>query len=167
MTLRPCPNDRDADRRRRPTRRPAPAAPVRREIPVPAAAIDEAPDEDAGPAEAAPERVARWLAEQAMAADVRAALVAMDPNRREAWCGWREHRTRTAELSVTVSWAERFAAGDDGRFVVPHLAGVLEALLVGAAAGQDELSVADECDLYRDVVGELARRIDAIESCYA
>ena len=179
--------ERAAEPARRPTtatvsaalRRALPVTPVMREIPAAPADADATP-QDLTPGETAGETpretpgarsgaavVARFLAEADLADDVRSALASADPNRREAWAGWAEHRTRTAGLSVTVSWADRFARGDDRRFVVPHLAAVLEALLVGAAADQDDLTVADECDLYRAVVGDLARRIDAIEACYA
>ena len=112
------------------------------------------------------QQVGRWLTEQRLAADVRSLLGQLDPNRAEAWRRWREHRTRTADLSVTVSWAETFAAGDDGQFVVPHLAAVIESLLVGAATAQDDLTVEEECGLYRSVVEELSRRIDAMQESY-
>ncbi len=136
--------------------------PVVRETP----AADSTDDLAADPRAARGEQVGRWLTEQRLAADVRSLLGHLDPHRAEAWRRWREHRTRTADLSVTVSWADTFAEGDEGHFVVPHLATVIESLLVGAATAQDDLTVEEECGLYRSVVEELARRIDALQESY-
>ena len=141
---------------------PRAAAPVMRELPAASTEATEATDPRTPRAEA----VSRFLTEQRLAADVRSLLGQLDPNRAEAWRRWREHRTRTAELSVTVSWADSFAEGDDGHFVVPHLAAVLESLLIGAATVQDDLTVEEEAGLYRSVVEELGRRIDAMAAAY-
>ena len=110
----------------------------------------------------------RWAEEQLFEEDVRAVLTLMRPNRRERMLGWSEYRTGGAHFRVTVSWDEEFEVNDAGRgrTRIPNLADVLEAVLVGSARHDDDLMPAEEFEIYRQVVRELYRRLDDLQSCY-
>ena len=110
----------------------------------------------------------RWAAEQLFEEDVRAVLTLMRPNRRERLLGWSEYRTGGAHFRVTVSWDEEFEVDDAGRgrTRIPNMADVLEAVLVGSARHDDDLMPAEEFEIYRQVVRELYRRLDDLQSCY-
>ena len=77
---------------------------------------------------------------------------------------------RRANFRATVSWERSFERGPqtpaERRLRIPRLADVLESILVGSVHDVDGLTAAEEFGLYRDVVGELYRRLDAIESRY-
>ena len=117
---------------------------------------------------AAPAGADRWAAEQLFEEDVRSVLLMMRPHRRERLLGWSEYRTGGAHFRATVSWDEAFEAADGGRGQtrIPHLADVLEAILVGSARHDDDLMPAEEFEIYRGVVRELYRRLDDLQSCY-
>jgi hypothetical protein len=128
----------------------------------------------AGRAEAAADR---WAEEQMFEEDVRAVLSMMRPNRRERLRGWSEYRTGGAHFRVTVSWDEEFevsqsaadpmrACGDSAKTRIPHLADVLEAVIVGSALHDDDLTAAEEFDLYRGVLREVYHRLDDLQACY-
>ena len=110
----------------------------------------------------------RWAEEQLFEEDVRAVLTLMRPNRRERMLGWSEYRTGGAHFRVTVSWDEEFEVDDAGRgrTRIPNMADVLEAVLVGSARHDDDLMPAEEFEIYRQVVRELYRRLDDLQSCY-
>src|SRR4051812_12004487 len=109
----------------------------------------------------------RWVDEQLFEEDVRAVLSMMRPNRRERLMGWHEHRTGGRDFRVTVSWDdESQRANADGPLAIPQMAAVLEAILVGSARAQDRLRPCEEFELYRGVVRELSRRLDAMQTCY-
>jgi hypothetical protein len=118
----------------------------------------------------------RWAEEQMFEEDVRAVLSMMRPNRRERLRGWSEYRTGGAHFRVTVSWDEEFEASQDaadpmrtcttGKTRIPHLADVLEAVIVGSALHDDDLTAAEEFDLYRGVLREVYHRLDDLQSCY-
>jgi hypothetical protein len=110
----------------------------------------------------------RWAEEQLFEEDVRAVLTLMRPNRRERLQGWSEYRTGGAHFRATVNWNEEFETADGGRGKtrVPNMADVLEALLVGSAKHDDDLTPAEEFDIYREVVRELYRRLNDLQECY-
>ena len=109
----------------------------------------------------------RWMEEQLFEEDVRAVLTMMRPNRQERLAGWSEYRTGGAHFRATISWDKQFEnSSHDHALRVPGIADVLEAILVGSARNQDELTPAQEFELYRDVVCELYRRLDQLQACY-
>jgi hypothetical protein len=110
----------------------------------------------------------RWAEEQLFEEDVRAVLTLMRPNRRERLQGWSEYRTGGAHFRATVNWNEEFEHADGGRGKtrVPNMADVLEAILVGSAKHDDDLTPAEEFDIYREVVSELYRRLNDLQECY-
>ena len=110
----------------------------------------------------------RWADEQMFEEDVRAVLTLMRPNRRERLLGWSEYRTGGAHFRATLSWDEHFELADGGRgkTKVPNMADVLEAVLVGSARHDDDLTPAEEFEIYRDVVRELYHRLDEMQSRY-
>ena len=110
--------------------------------------------------------VDRFEAEQMFEEDVRAVMTMLRPNRRERLLGWNEHRSGGAHFRATVSWAPQFAQDADARFTVPHMADVLESVLIGSVRSELELSLTDEFDLYRGVVRELYKRVNDTQSCY-
>ena len=109
----------------------------------------------------------RWVEEQLFEEDVRAMVRWLRPHRYERMLGWKEMRSGGAKFRVTVSWdpdsenQNRF-----GKLNVPHMADVLEAILIGSARNQDDLGAAEEFELYRKVAAELLRRIDEMQACY-
>lgn len=109
--------------------------------------------------------VDRWVEEQMLEEDLRTVLRMMRPHGRERLSGWKEYRTGGAHFRVTVSWDPQIEQRDEP-LAVPNMADVLEALLVGSAVEQDELTAQQEFGYYRAVVAELGRRVDEMESCY-
>jgi hypothetical protein len=109
--------------------------------------------------------VDRWVEEQMLEEDLRAILRMIRPHGRERLSGWKEYRTGGANFRVTVSWDPQIER-DRETLAVPKMADVLEALLVGSAVEQDELTAQEEFGHYRAVVAELGRRVDEMESCY-
>ena len=110
----------------------------------------------------------RWAEEQLFEEDVRAVLMLMRPNRRERLLGWSEYRTGGAHFRVTVSWDEEFGSSDarPNPTRVPNMADVLEAVLVGSAVHDDDLTAAEEFEIYRGVLREVYRRMDVLQACY-
>ena len=109
--------------------------------------------------------VDRWVEEQMLEEDLRAVLRMVRPHGRERLVGWKEYRTGGADFRVTVSWDPSIEQREEP-LAVPKMADVIEALLVGSATDQDDLSTEQEFGRYRAVVAELGRRIDEMESCY-
>ena len=112
--------------------------------------------------------VDRWVTEQMFEEDVRAVLKMMRPNGRERLQGWNEYRTGGSHYRVTVSWDDEFQITDGAaaKNAVPHLADVIESLLVGSAKHADDVSPADEFDGYRQVVLEVYQRLQQRQACY-
>jgi hypothetical protein len=119
--------------------------------------------------------VDRWVDEQMFEEDVRAVLMMMRPNRRERLQGWHEYRTGGKHFRATISWDDEFAtAGQPDRLpagneiaTVPNLADVLEAILIGSIRSDAELTAEEETAAYRDVLRELAHRVDQFADRYA
>ena len=108
-----------------------------------------------------------WVREQLFEEDVRAVLSMMRPHGRERLKGWSEYRTGSSHFRVTVSWDKEFAKDAATEpLAVPHMADVLETLLVGSSKESGDLSPAEELERYRQVVRELYKRIDDMEACY-
>jgi hypothetical protein len=124
------------------------------------------PSRAAGAADAAD----RFVDDQLFEEDVRAVISFMRPHRRERLMGWREFRTGGANFRATISWEPSFERGpqsqEERRLLVPHLADVLEGILVGSVRDQDELTAAEEFDIYRGVVRDLYRRLEEMQSRY-
>jgi hypothetical protein len=114
------------------------------------------------------EKVAdRWMQEQLFEEDVRAVMSMLRPNRQERLAGWSEYRTGGKHFRATISWDADFELGSrDIGLSVPCMAEVLETILVGSASKQDELHASEEFEIYRDVVRELYKRLDSLQSCY-
>lgn len=111
--------------------------------------------------------VDRFVEEQLFEEDVRAVLSMLRPHRRERLQGWQEYRTGGAQFRATISWDPQFAQGiEDESLAVPHMADVLEAILVGSTRSQDELSAQEEFGIYRKVVRELYQRLNELEARY-
>ena len=112
----------------------------------------------------------RFVEDQLFEEDVRAVVAIMRPHRRERLMGWTEYRTGGANFRATVSWERSFErvpqTPAERRLRIPRLADVLESILVGSVRDVDGLTAAEEFGLYRDVVRELYRRLDAIEGRY-
>jgi hypothetical protein len=112
----------------------------------------------------------RYAEEQNFEEDVRSVLSRMRPNRRERLLGWSEYRTGGACFRATVSWdpaIEKEPNPEHERNLsIPRLTDVLESILVGSVKNQDELHADEEFEIYRDVVRELYRRLDEMQSCY-
>jgi hypothetical protein len=112
--------------------------------------------------------VERWVSEQMFEEDVRAVLKMMRPNGRERLQGWNEYRTGGSHYRITVSWDDEFQITDSeaGKSAVPHLADVIETLLVGSAKHADEQNPAEEFDGYRQVVRDVYQRLQQRQACY-
>jgi hypothetical protein len=112
--------------------------------------------------------VDRWVSEQMFEEDVRAVLKMMRPNGRERLQGWNEYRTGGSHYRVTISWDDEFQITDPeaGKSAVPHLADVIETLLVGSAKQADDQNPADEFDGYRQVVRDVYARLQQRQACY-
>jgi hypothetical protein len=125
------------------------------------------------PAAAAQAAVDRFTEEQMFEEDVRTVLSMMRPHRKERLMGWNEYRTGGAQFRATISWEPGFEqAGSDRTsdaergLSIPHMTDVLESILVGSVKNQDDLHAHEEFEIYRDVVRELYRRLDEMQSCY-
>lgn len=111
--------------------------------------------------------VDRFVEEQMFEEDVRAVLNMLRPNRRERLQGWQEYRTGGSQFRATISWDPQFADGTEAESLsVPHMADILEAILVGSTRSQDELSAQEEFGIYRKVVRELYQRLNELEARY-
>ena len=112
----------------------------------------------------------RFVDDQLFEEDVRAVVSMMRPHRRERLMGWAEYRTGGANFRATISWDESFQQAaqspEEQWLAVPRLTDVLESILVGSVKDQDELTTAEEFDVYRGVVRELYRRLDEMQSRY-
>ena len=116
----------------------------------------------------------RFEQEQMFEEDVRTVLSLMRPNRAERLMGWSEYRTGGAHFRATISWDPAIEAGGpqpdapeaEKNLSIPRLTDVLESILVGSVKNQDDLHAHEEFEIYRDVVRELFRRLDEMESCY-
>ena len=111
--------------------------------------------------------VDRFVEEQMFEEDLRAVLTMLRPHRNERLQGWQEYRTGGSQFRATISWDPLFGqeTPDEG-LAVPHMADILEAILVGSCSRQDELSPQDEFGLYRKVIRELYQRLSELESRY-
>jgi hypothetical protein len=134
---------------------------------------DGEPRGDAGGSRARPgpaHDADRFVEDQLFEEDVRAVVAILRPHRRERLMGWTEYRTGGAHFRATVSWEPSFERGPqtaaERRLRVPRLTDVLESILVGSVRDLDGLSAAEEFGIYRDVVRELYRRLDAVENRY-
>ena len=108
-----------------------------------------------------------WMDEQLFEEDVRSVLRMMRPNSRERLQGWKEYRTGGAHYRITVSWDDEFAiTSTDNALAVPHMADVIETLLMGSAKNPDEMSASDEFDKYRTVVRDVYQRMSQQQACY-
>ena len=102
-----------------------------------------------------------WMKEQLFEEDVRAVLLMMRPNGRERLQGWKEYRTGGAHYRITVSWDDEFEiTARNQPLAIPHMGEVIETLLVGSVKNQDEMTVSDEYEKYRNVVREVYQRIE-------
>lgn len=109
--------------------------------------------------------VDRFMEDQLFEEDVRCVVKLMRPHRRERLEGWQEYRAGGANFRATISWSTDFAPDDQNEpLLVPRMADVLEAILIGSARRQDELTAEQEFRLYRDVVQDLYQRLTALES---
>jgi hypothetical protein len=105
--------------------------------------------------------------EQIFEEDVRAVMLMLRPHRNHRLLGWHEYRTGGAQFRATISWDPALDKNpSDEGLVVPQMADVLEAILVGSARSQDELSADEEFATYKRVVRELYRRLNELESRY-
>lgn len=109
--------------------------------------------------------VDRFMEDQLFEEDVRSVLKLMRPHRRERLEGWKEYRAGGADFRATISWSAEFAKNDDGEpLVVPRIADVMEAILVGSVRSQDELTAEQEFGIYRRVVRDLYHRLNELEA---
>ena len=132
----------------------------------------------------------RWVAEQLFEEDVRSMLLMLRPNKHERLLGWKEYRTGGANFRVTVSWDEAsqkkledqhpdqqtamsrrdramgIPAERSRELAVPNMADVIETLLVGSMKHDDDVSAREEFEAYRQVLLEVRRRLDEMQSCY-
>jgi hypothetical protein len=107
------------------------------------------------------------MEDQIFEEDVRSVLKLMRPHRRERLEGWQEYRTGGADFRATLSWAPDFGKDADGEpLIVPRMADMLEAILVGSIRAQDELLPEQEFGVYRRVVRDLYQRLNDLESQY-
>ncbi len=108
-----------------------------------------------------------WMDEQLFEEDMRAVLKMVRPHGRERLQGWKEYRTGGAHYRVTVSWDDEFAiTAKDNNLAVPHMADVIETLLVGSTRNQDDLNAVDEYEQYRQVVRDVYQRLTEQQSRY-
>jgi len=112
----------------------------------------------------------RFVEDQLFDEDVRAVVALMRPHRRERLLGWTEYRTGGADFRATISWGEAFerAPQSDGErcLAVPRLVEVMASILVGSVKDLDELTPAQEFDIYRGVIRDLYFRVDGMQGCY-
>jgi hypothetical protein len=102
--------------------------------------------------------------------DVRAVIALMRPHRRERLMGWTEYRTGGAGFRATISWDgsfERASQTDEEQWLsIPRVVDVLASILVGSVKDLDELTAAQEFDIYHGVIRDLYFRVDEMQSCY-
>ena len=119
---------------------------------------------------AAARDVDRFVDDQMFEEDVRAVVALMRPHRRERLMGWAEYRTGGANFRATISWEPSFEdapqTAEERCLSVPRLTDVLESILVGSVKDQDELTAAEEFEIYRGVLRELYRRLDEMQTRY-
>jgi len=109
----------------------------------------------------------QWMNEQMFEEDLRAVMSMLRPHRQERIQGWSEYRTGGKHFRATISWDEHFEmASEDIGLSVPCITEVLETILVGSARKQDDLTAAEEFEIYRQVLRELYRRLDSLQACY-
>jgi hypothetical protein len=105
------------------------------------------------------------MEDQLFEEDVRSVLKLMRPHRRERLEGWKEYRAGGADFRATISWSAEFEKNDEGEpLVVPRIADVMEAILVGSVRSQDDLTAEQEFGIYRRVVRDLYQRLNELES---
>ena len=118
----------------------------------------------------AEESVGRFVDDQLFEEDVRAVISMMRPHRRERLMGWSEYRTGGADFRATISWSRSFErssqSAEEQCLSVPRLTDVLESILVGSVKDQDDLTPAEEFEIYRGVVRDLYSRLDEMQSRY-
>lgn len=108
-----------------------------------------------------------FMDEQMFEEDMRAVMLMLRPHRNQRLLGWREYRTGGAQFRATISWDPELAGNSpDEGLMVPRMADVLEAILVGSARAQDELTAQEEFGTYKRIVRELYRRLNELESRY-
>jgi hypothetical protein len=108
-----------------------------------------------------------WMDEQLFEEDMRAVMKMVRPHARERLQGWKEYRTGGAHYRVTVSWDDEFAiTSRDANLAVPHMADVIETLIVGSVRNQDDLAPVDEYEQYRQVVRDVYQRLTEQQSRY-
>jgi hypothetical protein len=122
-------------------------------------------NEHATDATALGQQLDKWVEEEMFEEDVRAVLRMMRPHRQEKLQGWKEYRTGGRHFRVTVSWDDQHDHPTD-ELSIPHLADVLETLLVGSAKAQDELTAEQEFHAYRKVILDVLQRLQERQSCY-
>jgi len=109
----------------------------------------------------------QWMNEQMFEEDLRAVMSMLRPHRQERIQGWSEYRTGGKHFRATISWDEHFEmSSEDIGLSVPCITEVLETILVGSARKQDDLTPAEEFEIYRQVLRELYRRLDSLQACY-
>lgn len=109
--------------------------------------------------------VDRFMEDQLFEEDVRSVVKLMRPHRRERLEGWREYRAGGADFRATISWSPDFARDcENDPLLVPRMADVLEAILVGSVRCQDVLTAEQEFGMYRDVIRDLYQRLTLLES---
>ena len=109
----------------------------------------------------------RWMDEQMFEEDLRVVLGMLRPNRQERLQGWKEYRTGGKHFRATISWDDEFELNSDNpELTVPCMSEVLETILVGAAKRQDDLTPQEEFEIYREVVRNLYKRLESLQSCY-
>jgi hypothetical protein len=107
----------------------------------------------------------RFVEEQLFEEDVRAIVSMIRPNRRERLMGWHEYRTGGKHFRATISWDPQYAEQPTEEPIsIPHLAEVLETIILGSVKSEAELPAADEFALYRGVVLELLKRLEEARS---
>jgi hypothetical protein len=105
------------------------------------------------------------MEDQLFEEDVRSVVKLMRPHRRERLEGWQEYRAGGADFRATISWSPEFAHdAQDDPLLVPHMADVLESILVGSVRCQDLLTAEQEFGMYRDVIRDLYQRLTVLES---
>lgn len=119
---------------------------------------------------AAARAVDHFVDDQMFEEDVRAVVAMMRPHRRERLMGWAEYRTGGANFRATISWdpslEDACQTAEERCLSVPCLTDVLESILVGSVKDQDELTAAEEFEIYRGVLRELYRRLDDMQTRY-
>ena len=107
----------------------------------------------------------RFVEEQLFEEDVRAIVSMIRPNRRERLQGWSEYRTGGKHFRATISWDQEYAERPAEEAVsIPHLAEVLETIILGSVKSDAELPAAEEFAIYHGVVLDLLKRLEEARS---